>query len=432
MAIKPIWWAFLLSLNLIACGGEVSTFEDIEAGRGELPQDEIDAVRELIKSANISPKNFKILTKGSLDSSPNGININNGHVTAIRISRSGLTDMKAISGLKSLRAIRFSSNKLTTIAGLENLDKLVSLDLRKNKITSLDGLKGCRSLKLLVLKNNEISSTKGIENAKNLSKVDLSSNQLTDISSLSGLKRLSFLDLSKNKLIKLSGFGGFPELQNLDLSHNALTSFEGVKNLPKLRTLFAHDNQITSIDGMLGLKSLLRVDLSNNKLTSLPEKLGTITQIVVKGNPLPPEVLSKHSKAKMSCIGNVDKLPGRSGSTKKIQMKCSGSCRGDVSKLKGTTYFSLRSPYRPVKVRIESKRGTVKAYLKNPSGGYQYAQASPDESCTVRGIPIVAKVRAKRRRGQRSKRPQFAEEGQVIIRSSSLESEGVKIISWQD
>ena len=119
--------------------------------------------------------------------------------------------------------------------------------------------------------------------------------QFEKVSFLKFLPNLNTLVLSKNIITDFSvnNVGSFAHLTKLSIGHNKLTMIPDLSTSPHLVELRINHNEITHVgDTFLSLKKLKTLDLSNNRLSNWEDvqklsSLATLTNLGVKGNPLP-------------------------------------------------------------------------------------------------------------------------------------------------
>ena len=107
------------------------------------------------------------------------------------------------------------------------------------------------------------------------------------------LPNLNTLILSKNKLSKFNS-ESLMNLTKISLGHNFFTELPDLALIQNLQELRINNNQISEVSqALLQNRKLKVLDISNNKFSSwdsirLLTNLGQLTNLCVKGNPLPP------------------------------------------------------------------------------------------------------------------------------------------------
>jgi Leucine-rich repeat (LRR) protein len=183
-----------------------------------------------------------------------------------------LTDLSALSGLKSLSSLDLGSfRELTDLAPLSGLKALASLGLSDcEKLTDLRPLSGLASLASLDLSRcYELTDLGPLSGLSSLSSLGLRGcSTLTDLGPLSGLPSLARLDLSQcSKLADLGPLSGLTSLASLDLSGcSNLTDLRPLSRLTSLTSLdLSSCAQLTDLGPLSGLADSTKIDLRSCK-----------------------------------------------------------------------------------------------------------------------------------------------------------------------
>ena len=194
--------------------------------------------------------------------------------TFVPLSRGGISDISALSGLTKLTTLNLGGNSITDISALSGLTKLTTLYLYDNYIRDISALSGLTKLTHLVLRYNSISDISALSGLTKLTTLDLEGtySSLSNISALSGLTKLTHLYLGfsvSGSASHTSGttFGDRAHYQAFSQRYSSRAALEGqVVDCGPLGILIAHNN-ISDISALSGLTELTKLDLSGNPLS---------------------------------------------------------------------------------------------------------------------------------------------------------------------
>lgn len=180
-----------------------------------------------------------------------------------------ITDLSALSGLKSLNYLILNQNKITDISPLAGLTNLSKLYLKENEITNVDKLAELTSLECLILSGNKIENADALKKLTGLRALALDDNEITDIRFLSELTNLEELWLGGNEIKDIQALSGLTGLKRLELDNNAITEVGALSKLVNLEKLNLSGNEIMDISPLSGLVNLGELNLSSNKITDV-------------------------------------------------------------------------------------------------------------------------------------------------------------------
>ncbi len=395
--------------------GNAETFADVQRAGG-VPAVEVEALAKLLEGAGVEPAQFAVLQGrgGSLAKAPNGFLLEDGHVTAIKLSGTKLATTAALAPLKHLKGLSLVKNRLTSLEGLGGASSLLSVDVSHNKLTTLEGIGGCKQLRGLRASHNQLQTTKGLKGTTSIRSLILDHNQIADLADLAGHGQLVSLELTSNRLASLAGLTDLRRLKTIRLSENALTTTKGLGNLPGLEELYLDRNKITAMAGFPVLAGLLYLDLSHNELTSIAANAAATKGIVLAGNPLTAEARLAVQQAGPRCsvktgfnrgliVSDSMPIPCQGATCEKVFLELSDRIQLDLA----------RSPHekRPFQVRLSTELGSAKMILAHATLGHISLQAWPGRPCVASGSAIIGepmKMRRRRRRRQQGPPPRQA------------------------
>lgn len=177
--------------------------------------------------------------------------------------------LDAIGTLPELVALNLSGCALSSIEGLSELIKLTELDLSNNIITDISPLSKLTNLTNLSLKNNPINTLDPLADYTALKKLDVSSCEISNLTALSGMNALTFLDASDNQITSISPLESCTSLEKLMISSNEVAGISVLPSLPKLTNFDGSHNNITKIPAFETAHPLQSINLNYNSISSV-------------------------------------------------------------------------------------------------------------------------------------------------------------------
>lgn len=134
-------------------------------------------------------------------------------------------------------------------------------------------------------------------------------NCIREVASLAANSALEVLLLGGNNLQALvsAQLGSLGHLARLDLSDNRLSSLRGLEGALALRELSIRNNQVASLEPLARLGRLVRLCAAHNALADadgtlgLLERLGSLEQLDLRGNPLTELQFYRESFSSVCC-----------------------------------------------------------------------------------------------------------------------------------
>ncbi|MEM7584293.1 MAG: leucine-rich repeat domain-containing protein [Acidobacteriota bacterium] len=277
---------FLVSVLSTACGSSPRTFADVEAGQVWMVPDEVTALRSLLASAGLAPRQLGV--EGELASTTgNWLELDEeGRIWSLGLAEvPELDSLEPLAALERLSRVRIRGASLDSLEGLGSADQLTFLSIEDSGLRQLDGLDGCRALRVLDLRGNALTTTEGLAELPALHSLDLAGNRLETLTGLAWRERLESLYLQDNALVDVAGLAHLPRLERLHLSRNALSSLDGLRDLPALRELLVDGNRLTDASAVDQLPSLEIVGLGGNRLETFPALVDRLPQHLWQDNP---------------------------------------------------------------------------------------------------------------------------------------------------
>jgi len=243
------------------------------------------AIRKTLhrQGGELTEKNLLALRKLAIDTSTKRhlrANTLAGLEKAVRIydlklGNNTLTNITALSSLKSLRTLNFnggigSTNRSSLIkdySPLADLTNLTRLYLSNHELGDLTHLMGLSNLRELAVVNCGISDlTPLVPLAKNLEKLILSGNNISNLGPLAELKNLKILWLNGNSIEDVSPLKELENLHTLKLDKNPLSDIEPLGSLLKLTSVSLDGTQIEEINSVAGLPTIRSLSIMDTKL----------------------------------------------------------------------------------------------------------------------------------------------------------------------
>jgi Leucine-rich repeat (LRR) protein/ribosomal protein S27E len=267
----------------------INDFEDVESGEIALDDKETAAMKKLIAEAGLSSSNVTVHDdQTSRCDWCNGIVIEKGHVTLMRLEGKGIKSTAPLEALDRLEVLKLPRNQIGTVEGLGGLAKLQEADLSQNRIAKLADMSGAESLEKLDLRNNQLASLAGLRGLSKLKELHVEGNPVQTVEGMDGLARLERLELSKAKLKGFRGLGKLPALKVLSAKGVGLETLEGLDGLSNLEELHVPDNRLSSLEALPPLSRLRFIDASGNQITSLAgvENLPALKKLLLARNQI--------------------------------------------------------------------------------------------------------------------------------------------------
>ena len=220
-----------------------------------------------------------------------------GRLSTLNISRTGVTDLAALSEasdallhfyasgceissadilipLKNLKSLDLSYTGVDGFSAPLNALSISTLNLAGTAFTDMSAFDSLTVLSSLNISDTGVKEASCIRKSKDTLKdfsaanCSLSPSVLEDLSACTGLKTLNISGVACPQ--GLSFAANMPDLTTLRAENCGLESLTGLADKPKLEMLLVKDNRIQDISALnqLSADSYLTVDLRNNRLTS--------------------------------------------------------------------------------------------------------------------------------------------------------------------
>ena len=195
------------------------------------------------------------------------------NLTNLYLNNNALTNISALSEIKTLCVVNVNRNKLTSLSGLEKAIKLQKLYAAGNELTDLNGIVNCTVLTHAALNDNKLTNADVLKKSSNtLEAIDLRNNQLSDISFLEGTAKLQLLFIDNNKIKTLAPLSGSKKLFKFSASNNLIENVSELWGLEELKYIVLDNNKITDVNGILSFNSgYTLLSLNNNSISELIE-----------------------------------------------------------------------------------------------------------------------------------------------------------------
>lgn len=228
------------------------------AGGKEIKKSQLDCLQKLAKDNGIE-----------LGDILSGIKVHNGKIYDLDLSKTKITDVSALSGLRELVYLDLSFTGINDINELSALKDLRYINLRGSKVSDISTLSNMKELQGVNLMFTPVNDISALKYLGELTAVDLSHTQISDISALKSLKNLKMLGLSYTKVSDVSPLKDLENLEMLYLSYTKVKNVAYLGNLQKLERLYLENVPLISINSLSGLKSLKVLSLRNTKVSDL-------------------------------------------------------------------------------------------------------------------------------------------------------------------
>ncbi len=367
------------------------TLADATSGRTRLSADEARALGELIQAAGLRPDQLCLAADDPDYRRQPGARalLREGRVIVLRVANTALEHMTAVAGLPDLEELDLSENRLVRITGLEQAARLRRLTLRGNRLDDLSGLAGCRGLVALDVVGNRLAGLQTLPELPALENIYLDENPLGSLAGIERAPGLQCLFATRCGLADLRGLGAPPRLIQVALTGNRLTRLDELGGLVTLQIVWAGNNLLEDASALARLPALRSADLRDNRLRAIPA-LPAGVEVNREGNPLEsPPVPAERTPGD----GRVETLPPRSGSMRGHSQRTSSfpggsKCSGTIGTVTGTVALVLPTGGTGNTLELQVGRGLLRCFVRDPAGGYRFADASPDHAVEIHGSSI--------------------------------------------
>ena len=184
----------------------------------------------------------------------------------IGIDNTTVTDLSPLAKLPSLEKIVAWETSIRSLSALATARRLKYLHITSNNrnITDLNALSSLKTLKHLDIGNAGITNLEGLSELTQLDTLKLWGNKISDLSPLRNLKNLKTLHLQFNLISDLSPLAELTQLNNLSLEHNIISDVSPLANLTNLTHLNLRENAIADFSPLEGLSEKLFIRSRNN------------------------------------------------------------------------------------------------------------------------------------------------------------------------
>ena len=166
----------------------------------------------------------------------NGVKqVEGGRIVIADFHALGLSDVRHLEILTSLKDLDLCENRLTGVRPLLKLERLEDLWLDDNPLAGAGQLAGFTRLRILSLCGCEVDDISALAGLTQLEELYLDRNGLTGIGALAGFFRLQTLSLDGNRVSDISVLAGCSELESLMLRRNPLAGAASESLLEELK-----------------------------------------------------------------------------------------------------------------------------------------------------------------------------------------------------
>ncbi len=177
-------------------------------------------------------KNLKTLTISSFNNeTPHAIN--------------GIKDLSPLKNLKSLKLLRLSHNAINNLEPLKDLS-LEKLYLSHNLISDITAISNMKTLTDLDIAVNNISNIEPLKNLINLKMLDIRTNKIENLDKIKDLVNLEILFANENKISNIFSLEKLINLKEIYIDKNNIKDFTIFKKLTKVETATIENQEINS------------------------------------------------------------------------------------------------------------------------------------------------------------------------------------------
>lgn len=190
-------------------------------------------------------------------------------LSSLDLSNTNVSDIQALSRLQALESLCLRNTKVNNIRCLSGLTALTILDLSKTEVSDIRALSRLTSLERLDLHDTRVNDIRVLSRLATLKILDLQHTRIIDIFALSHLIALRKLNLAETGVYDISPLSDLRTLKNLSLNKTKVNDIRNLSNLTELTTLNLEDTEVEDISTLAGLNSLTDLNLCNTKVRDI-------------------------------------------------------------------------------------------------------------------------------------------------------------------
>ncbi|MFF1290990.1 leucine-rich repeat domain-containing protein [Bacillus thuringiensis] len=180
----------------------------------------------------------------------------------------------------------YSGKGINGIAGLEYMTNLEKLTLRESNVTDISAISKLRSLKYVDLTSNSIESIHPIGQLENINMLFLRDNKISDLTPLSKMKKIKTLDLIGNNIKDIQPLFTLSTMKQLYLANNQISDLNGIDRLNNVELLWIGNNKINNVESISKMSNLIELEIADSEIKDISplSQLGNLQVLNLEEN----------------------------------------------------------------------------------------------------------------------------------------------------
>ncbi|QCY59805.1 leucine-rich repeat domain-containing protein [Bacillus thuringiensis] len=180
----------------------------------------------------------------------------------------------------------YSGKGINEIAGLEYMTNLEKLTLRESNVTDISAISKLRSLKYVDLTSNSIESIHSIGQLENINMLFLRDNKISDLTPLSKMKKIKTLDLIGNNIKDIQPLFTLSTMKQLYLANNQISDLNGIDRLNNVELLWIGNNKINNVESISKMSNLIELEIADSEIKDISplSQLGNLQVLNLEEN----------------------------------------------------------------------------------------------------------------------------------------------------
>ncbi|MDA2100122.1 NEAT domain-containing protein [Bacillus thuringiensis] len=222
-------------------------------------------------------ENGNVILDKQLQKYINKYNLDRDNVDA-PITKKDLLQIKTLS--------IYSGKGINEIAGLEYMTNLEKLTLRESNVTDISAISKLRSLKYVDLTSNSIESIHPIGQLENINMLFLRDNKISDLTPLSKMKKIKTLDLIGNNIKDIQPLFTLSTMKQLYLANNQISDLNGIDRLNNVELLWIGNNKINNVESISKMSNLIELEIADSEIKDISplSQLGNLQVLNLEEN----------------------------------------------------------------------------------------------------------------------------------------------------
>lgn len=198
----------------------------------------------------------------------------------LSVIRSSVTDLSPLETLIELRELCLSQTLVRDFGVLSRLTELVKLVADDTLMEDLTFASELRQLQVIAVGATQVSKLEPVARLSHLKSIDLNGTQVCDVSALAGLESLESLNLTHTSVSDLRPLGGLASLKSLRVSDTQVNDLAPLKPLTGLRDLYLANTPVSDLSALRTMESLRILDLEGTQVETFDDVPGNTLSFI--------------------------------------------------------------------------------------------------------------------------------------------------------